>query len=160
MVDEDKEIQLADNAVVWKSEGAVSDCCFQHMDDCVAAGRSVSCWCGTRIRATDGMIEKSFTGGIEDFEPDAAVKQKHLKLLYFRKKHFLGIDAIRKWQERHKGRQVCSMVTIGHEAPDIFDVSKTVETPDAWLVKLDDNYEANTPVFSRIDTGIVGIFDE
>lgn len=153
-------IQLMDNAVVWKTEGVVNDCCFQHMDQVVSAGRVVGCWCGNRIRATDGMIEKNWSGGIDDWErPKIAAKT--LKLLYFRRKHFLGIDAVRKWQEKHKGRQVISMVTIGHEAADIFDVSKIVETPEAWMIKMEDGeYEAKEPVFSRIDTGVVGLFDE
>jgi len=157
---EENMIKLEPNAVVWKSSGPANDCCFGMMDEIVPAGRNRECWCGNKIRAVDGLMEKEFAGDLSDFSSRDVIAEKSLKLLYFRKAHFLSAGTIRKWYEARRIQDICSLLRVGHEGKPDIEIGKAVETKDAWIVRLEGGHEPVNPVFARIDTGVVGLFDD
>ena len=154
-------MELSQRAVVWKSSGQVSDCCFELMDEVVVSGHQKECWCGNFLKATDGMIEKEYSGDISDFDEALPQAEKELKLLFFRKKIYFSKYQVEQWQASQQMHDVYDILRAGEEPDIVADLSKSIETDDAWVVPMSkcENFEAKDPVFLRISLGVIGLFD-
>ena len=156
-------MRLQEHAIIWKSDKPVQDCCLGTMDELVAAGHIKDCWCGNSIRAVDGLMEKDYTGDMDDFDPieDPIAIERDLKMLYFRKMYFNAPHDVDRWQVSKRLTDMRGIQMLGHEDAEIFDIAKLKETDDAWVAMIDGAEMGNpvAPVFSRIDRGVVGLFD-
>jgi len=157
-------MKLQEHAVVWQSDNPVQDCCLGTMDELVAAGHTTKCWCENSLVAVDGlMLAKDYSGDMRDFMDDdySGTTERHLKMLYFRKALFVSPEDVDRWQVAKRLKEMRSIQTLGHEDEDIFDITKLKETDEAWISVLEGTFDSPPidPVFSRIDVGVIGLFD-